>query len=152
MSSVSVAARGVSGAIRATVASRQSVALITLLKPRVSAVVVAERLPEARFVLIAEDQPPRPLRALPEVQMRDEQAGRAAVLGLEVLAVVAVGDPRLAAGDVLDGQVGGVAAVADGGDVAAPELDAVEQGVDGDARPLRVELAPRRHAVDVDGD
>src|SRR3954453_20626120 len=97
-SSVSVAARGVSGAIRATVASRQSVALITLFKPGVSAVVVTERLPEARLVLLPEDQPPYPLRPLPEVQGRDEQAGGAAVLGLELLAVVEEGDPGLPAG------------------------------------------------------
>ena len=50
-----MAARGVSGVIRATVAVRQSVALITLFKPRVSAVVVAERLPEAGFVVVGEE-------------------------------------------------------------------------------------------------
>src|SRR3954453_23203041 len=91
-SSVSVAARGVSGAIAATVARRQSVALITLFKPGVSAIVVAEGLPEGGLVLLAEDQPPHPLRALPEVEVRDEQAGGAAVLGLQVVAVEAVGD------------------------------------------------------------
>src|SRR3954451_15304083 len=92
-SSVNVAARGVSGAIAATVATRQSVALITLFKPGVSAVVVAERLPETRLVLLREIQPAHPLRALPEVQMRDEQAGGAAVLGLEGLTVESVDDP-----------------------------------------------------------
>src|SRR5690349_14980857 len=85
--SVSVAARGVSGAIRVTVAARQSVALITLFKPGISAVVIAERLPEAGLVLGGEDEPSHPLRALPEVQVRDEQAGGAAVLGPERLAV-----------------------------------------------------------------
>ena len=89
-----MAARGVSGAIAATVATRQSVALITLLKPGIPAVVVAERLPEARLVLLREVQPAHPLRALPEVEVRDEQAGGAAVLGLEVVAVEAVDDPR----------------------------------------------------------
>src|SRR3954451_21250023 len=103
-SSVNVAARGVSGATAATVATRQSVALITLFKPGVSAVVVAERLPEARVVLLGEVQAAHPLRALPEVQVRDEQPCRTAVLGLEVVALVAVDDPRAAAGDVLDRQ------------------------------------------------
>src|SRR5690242_21585947 len=93
-SSVSVAARGVSGAIAETVATRQSVALITLFKPGVSAVVVAERLPEARVVGLHEVQAAHPLRALPEVEVRDEQAGGTPVLGLEVVAVVAVDDPR----------------------------------------------------------
>src|SRR4051812_9760367 len=137
-SSVSVAARGVSGAIRVTVAARQSVALITLLKPRVSAVVVAERLPEAGLVLVAEDQPPHPLRALPEVQVRDEQAGGAAVLGLELVAVVAVDDPGAPARQVLEREVGRVAAVAEGGHVAAERLDALEQRVDRHALPGRV--------------
>src|SRR5689334_665975 len=110
-SSVSVAARGVSGAIAATVATRQSVALITLFKPGISAVVVAERLPEARVVLLGEVQPAHPLRALPEIQVRDEQPGGTAVLGLEVLAFVAVDDPGTAARDVLHRQVRRVAAV-----------------------------------------
>src|SRR3954453_20945829 len=100
-SRVSVAARGVSGAIAATVATRQSVALITLFKPGISAIVVAERLPEARLDVVHEVQPAHPLRALPEVQVRDEQPGRAAVLGLEVVAVIAVDDPGAAAREVL---------------------------------------------------
>ena len=56
--------------------------------------------------------------------MRDEQAGGAAVLGLEVVAVEAVDDPRAAARDVLDREVGRVAAVGERGDVAAERLDA----------------------------
>src|SRR3954453_3354562 len=140
-SSVNVAARGVSGAIRATVASRQSVALIALFKPRVSAVVVAEGLPEAGLVLLREREPAPPFGALPEVEVRDEQPGRAAVLGLEVVAVVGVDHPCLAAGDVLDRQVGRVATVAERGDVAALELDPVEQRVDRHAAPVGIELA-----------
>src|SRR5262245_23958272 len=85
-SSVSVAARGVSGAVAAIVAVRQSVALIALLKPGVSTVVIAERLPEAGLVILGEDQAADPFRALPEVQMRDEHPGGPAVLGLERLA------------------------------------------------------------------
>src|SRR5215207_234807 len=74
------------------------------------------------------------------------------MFGLELVAVVAVDDPRLAARDVLDREVRRVAAVAQGGDVAALELHAVQQRVDGDAGPLRVELRPGRHAVDVHGE
>src|SRR4051794_26833514 len=150
-SRVSVAARGVSGAIAATVATRQSVALITLFKPGVSAIVVAERLPEARLVLVHEMQPAHPLRALPEVQVRDEQTGRAAVLGLEVAAVVAVHDPCTSARQVLERKVGGVAAVRERRDIAAERLDPLEQRVDGYALPARVELRPGGDAMDVDG-
>src|SRR3954470_17303893 len=103
-SSVSVAARGVSGAIAATVAVRQSVALITLLKPGIPAVVISERLPEAGLVLLGEGETADPLGALPEVQMRDQQARRTAVLGFEVISVELVDDPRLATGDVVDRQ------------------------------------------------
>jgi len=39
------------------------------------------------------------------------------VLGLERLAAVVVGDPGLAVGDVLEGQIRGVAAVAEGEEV-----------------------------------
>src|SRR5205807_8936018 len=89
-----------------------SVALVALLEPRVSVVVVAVALPEARLVLGAELDSPHPLRALPEVELRDEQPRPPAVLGLERLAVVGVGDPRLAAGDVLQREIRRVAAVA----------------------------------------
>ena len=90
-----------------------------------------------------------PLRALPEVEVRHEQPRRAAVLGLERLAVVAERDPRLAARDVLEREVGRVAAVAERDDELGRRLDAVEQRVDRDALPARVELRPLRHAVDV---
>ena len=61
----------------------------------------------------AQPQPAHPLGALPEVQVRHEQPRRPAVLGLERLAVVAERDPGLAAGHVLERQVGRVAAVAE---------------------------------------
>ena len=66
---------------------------------------------------LEQTQAAHPLGALPEVEVRDEQARRAAVLRLERLAVVAERDPRLAARDVLERQVGRVAAVAERDDV-----------------------------------
>ena len=68
----------------------RSVAPVALLPPRVAVVVVAVGLPEAGLVgARVSVQPAHPLGALPEVQVRDEQPRRAAVLGLERLAVVA---------------------------------------------------------------
>ena len=96
--------------------------------------------------------PAHPLRALPEVEVRDEQPRRAAVLRVERLVVVLVRDPRLAVADVLEREVRRVAAVAEREDVLGARVDAVEQRVERDARPRRVELRPLRHAVDVDGD
>src|SRR3712207_5302730 len=101
---------GVSGTTSTTSPRRQSslrgrpatlVAPVALLAPGVPVVVVAQRLPEAGDVVGGELQAPHPLGALPEVQVRAEQARRAAVLGLEGRPLVGEGDPRLAAGDLL---------------------------------------------------
>src|SRR4051794_39565747 len=127
----------------------KSVAPVTLLKPGIPAVVVAVALPEARPILLAEDQAAHPLGALPEVQMRDEQARRSAVLGLQRLAVEVERDPGLAAGDVLERQVRVVAAVAHGDRVLGLGLHALEQRVHRDALPARPQLGPRGDAVDV---
>src|SRR3954470_14514809 len=81
------------------------VAPVALLFPRVAAVVVAVGLPEAGLVVVEELDAAHPLGALPEVEMRHQQARRPAVLGLERLVAVAVCDPRLAAGHVGDRQV-----------------------------------------------
>jgi hypothetical protein len=51
------------------------------------------------------------------------------VLGFERLAAVVVGDPGLAVGDVLERQVRGVAAIAEGEQVAGIMLDQAEQRV-----------------------
>ena len=64
--------------------------------------------------LLDEVQPAHPFRALPEIQMRHQQPRRTAMLGIERLAFVTRGDHRLAADQVLDRHVGGVAAVAMG--------------------------------------
>src|SRR5215218_454101 len=74
---------------------------VTLLAPRVAVVVVAECFPEAGFVATQEPQASDPLGALPKVQVWHEQARRTAVLRLQGLAVVRIGDPGLAACGVL---------------------------------------------------
>src|SRR5690348_9584130 len=86
-----------------------SVALIPLLFPRVAVVVVAVHLPEARLVVVAQLDPAHPLGALPEVEVRHEQASGAAVLGVERLVVVLVRDPRLAVAQILQREVRRVA-------------------------------------------
>ena len=72
------------------------------------------------------------------------------MLGLERLALILERDPCPASGHVLQGQVGGVAAVAEHQHVLSAGLDALEQRVDGHAGPLRIELRPGGDAVDVD--
>src|SRR5215212_695013 len=139
--------RGVAGRVSMTSPMRQtsipgrrwisaiSVSPVALLAPRVAVVVVAQRLPETRLVVRQEPEAPDPLGALPEVEMGDEQAGGAAVLRFERLAVVGVGDPGSTARDILEWQVRGVASVAERRDVLGRGLDPFEQGVYRDALP-----------------
>src|SRR5215207_8558358 len=88
-----------------------SVAPVPLLLPGVAVVVVAEALPEARLVLVQEPDATDPLGALPQIQMRHQQPRRAAMLGLQLRTVIGERDPRLAIEQVLQRQVGAVAAV-----------------------------------------
>src|SRR6266481_6149024 len=81
--------RGVSGRISATVATchpptrgkpTRSVALVALLEPGIAAVVVAALLPEPGFVVVPEAQTGYPFGALPDVEVRHQHPGWAAVL------------------------------------------------------------------------
>src|SRR6185437_14989349 len=127
-------------------------ALVPLLAPWVSVVVVAELLPEAALVAEHQVEAGDPLGGLPEVQVRHEEPGGAAVLGAQRLAVVFVGDPCLAVAQVRQRRVRRVAAIAAGHDISGVRLDAVEQRVERDAAPVRAELGPLSDAVDVRGD
>src|SRR5262249_61442356 len=99
-------------------------------------------LPDALAIVSQQPQPANPRRALPEVEVRVEQAGGTAVLGIERLPVVPVRDPRLAAGEVLHGNIRRVAAVRERQRVRAVVVDLFEQRVDGHALPVRVGLPP----------
>ena len=62
---------------------------------------VAVGFPETGLVLEPELKAARPLGALPEVEVRDEQARRATVLRVELLVVVLECDPCLSVADVV---------------------------------------------------
>src|SRR5262249_12849448 len=130
----------------------RSVAPVPLFQPRVAEDVVAVRLPEAGAVLVSQPQAAHPLRALPEVKMGYEQPRGAAVFRLERLAAVGVRDPGFAVGDVLERQVRRVVAVRVREQVLRVVVDVIQEGVDRDTLPDRVELRPLRDAVDVDRD
>src|SRR5215213_8593488 len=132
--------------------SATSVPPVALLAPGVAVVVVAEGLPEAGFVFGDQPQSSHPLGALPEVQVRHEQAGRTAVLGLERLAAVGVSDPGLTACDIIQRQVRGVAAVAEGDDVLGSDLYFFKKCVHRDTFPPCAQLRPLSDTVDVCGD
>src|SRR4051812_1080079 len=106
-------------------ATGASVAPEALLTPGISVVVVAEGLPEAHLVALHDLEPADPLGALPEVDVRNQQPRAPTVLGLEPAIVVRVGHPGLPAPHGLHLQVGGVAAVAEGGHVAAAHVHAL---------------------------
>src|SRR5262249_41647341 len=162
----SVVVRRVSATLSTTSACRQarrralaraggaaSIAVIALLTPGVSVDVVAEGLPEARLIVLHELQPADPLRRLPEVEVRDQETRRAAVLRRQRLAVEAGRHQALATEQVVERQVGRVAAVAVRHEVGRRRLLEArrrEQVVDRDPLPDGSELAPLGHAVDVD--
>ena len=84
-SSTSVRGAVVSRARTGTTRARpaRSVAPVPLLAPWVSVVVVAERSPRSRARRrCSSSMPLHPLGRLPQVQVRDQQPGRAAVLGV----------------------------------------------------------------------
>src|SRR5260370_8247038 len=115
---------------------------VALFPPWVSAYVVAVRFPQPRLLLVLEGDAAHPLRALPEIEVWHEQAQRAAMLGMQRLAVVFEYHPRLMAGQVVEGEVRRVAPVrVDGGELGSC-LDAFEQRVDPHAGPRGFELGP----------
>src|SRR5437868_12905467 len=136
----------------ASQATPQSVAPVPLFQPRVAENVIAVGLPETRLVLVLQPEAAHPLRALPEVEVRHQQPRRPAVLRLERLAVVVVGDPCLAIRDVLERQVRRVTPVAEREQVAGIMVDESEERVERDALPDGVELRPLGDAMDVGRD
>src|SRR5512145_924397 len=153
--------RGVCGTIAVTAAGRHSsfaaaacdtasVSRVTLLLPGIAVHVVAAQLPEPRLVALGELQAVQPLRRLPEIEMRDEQAGGTAVLGRDRLALVRDRDHPAPADKVLRRHIGRIAVDRMGENVGRRRLDAGvgEEIVDRDPLPRRVELAPLRDAMD----
>src|SRR6267142_3964526 len=130
----------------------RSVAGVPLFFPRVTVVVVAVALPESGRVVLPELDAAHPLRALPEVEVGDEQPRRPAVLRVERLVLVFVGDPRLPIADVRERQVRRVTTVAERENELGARVDAVEQRFERNASPRCVQLRPLGDAVDVDGD
>ena len=77
-------ARALSGLLATRRRTARSVARVPLLAPGIALVVVTERSPRTPARLVDQLQAADPLGALPEVQVRDEEPGRAAVLGVQV--------------------------------------------------------------------
>src|SRR5919107_1590754 len=86
-------------------------ALAVAARPGVAAHVVAAFFPEARLVFGEEAHALDPLRGLPSVEPRDDEAHGAAVLGRDGLAVVRPGEERVFGQEVFQGEVGRPAVV-----------------------------------------
>src|SRR3954468_741466 len=121
-----------------------SVAPVALFLPGVAAVVIAVALPEARLIHGGELDPAEPLRALPRVEARHDEAQRVAVLGRERLAVGAKCQQAIVALRELDRRVRGeaVLAVRDHKLRFGGRLRELDDLGEGDALPLLVEPAP----------
>src|SRR5260370_40695233 len=73
------------------------------------------------------------------------------MLRFQGLAFIGIDDPCLATEHLFEGEVGGIASIAEGEHVAGVIADLREQRIEGDALPLRVQVRPLGHAVDVPG-
>src|SRR5262249_24254664 len=92
-----------------------------------------------------------PLGALPEVQVRDQQARRTTVLQLEVLAAEPKCDPCLPVEEILQRQIRRVPAKGVNERKRRIVGDAVQQRIERHAFPHRVELRPPSTAWDIRG-
>src|SRR5262249_19816421 len=90
--------------------SRSEAVPVALLLPRAAAHVVPVLLPDTRVILARELDSLGPLRALPEVEVRDHDPHGCAVLRGQGSAVVTRGEKVLVAVEVLQGDVGRPAA------------------------------------------
>src|SRR5260370_7278144 len=72
---------------------KRSIPGISLFRPGIAAVVIAAHFPIARRVLATEFDALQPFGALPEIEMRHDEAHRAAVLLLQRLAGPATPHP-----------------------------------------------------------
>ena len=109
---------------------------VALFLPRVGVVVVAVALPEAKLVVVEELEPADPLRALPEIALRDQEPERVAVLELERLAVEGVREQDVVVIEDRQRQVRRVALLRVGDDVGRgrPDLGELEDRT-GSGRP-----------------
>jgi len=89
-----------------------SIVEITLFEPGIGAVVIAVNLPVPRRVLGRELDPLQPLRAFPEVEMRDDEANRPAVFPRQRLTLPCVRHDAVFGGEILQSDIRRVVIVA----------------------------------------
>src|SRR4051812_31136827 len=85
---------------------------VPLLGPGIAPHVVAVALPESGAVLIDELNPSEPLCTLPEIEVRHDEPHRPPVIGLEVLAIRAMGDEDVRTQQIRKRKIGRVVMLA----------------------------------------
>src|SRR5205085_5932152 len=112
---------------------------------------VAAHFPVARAIFGGELDRLHELRAFPGVEFRDDDAGRAAVLSRDGLAIELRGNEDVVVHAIFQTNIGAVAIVAGEEDVFHFRLRSNEfgEGEEGDAAPAAIELAPGSDAVEV---
>src|SRR5215471_5016447 len=85
---------------------------ITLLRPGIAAHVVAAHFPETGPVLGHEGDPPKPFRALPEIELRHHRSYGSAVLAGDRLALPGMGEQHVVVVEIGERQVRRVVVVA----------------------------------------
>jgi len=112
-------------------------------------IVIPKRFPKTRFILVEQSETTNPLCALPKVEVRDQQSGRAAVLGCEGLSLTGISYPRLPAQYILDRKIRSVTTITKGYYVPGMVIDLCQQCIDRDPFPICVQFGPLRHTMDV---
>lgn len=112
---------------------------------------VAAQLPEAGFITISELERTNPLGRFPEIEVRDQEPGRAAVIALQRLTAEPGRNHCFAADQIRHRNIGCVAFLAGRERVIGRwlKLGIGQERIDGYPFPDRIELCPVGHAVDI---
>src|SRR5437867_1591403 len=123
---------------------------IPLLFPWIGVHVIAVLLPESRWIHVEELEGAQPLGRLPEVELRDHQAHRPAMIRLDVAPVVLEGEQHVVVPEILERRVGGVVGIGvlENPLRLQPRLHLLHDPPGRHTFPFVVELRPAGHAVD----
>src|SRR5271169_944386 len=124
---------------------------VALLFPRIAVGVIAVAFPEAEAVVVEQHETSDPLDAFPCVELRDDEAQRAAVLASKRLAVMLEGEENIWLQQIFERHVGRVTLLGKNGSKmrAGLWLDQLHHIREQHTFPVIVEAAPARNAMEV---
>src|SRR5215471_5200931 len=103
-------------------------------------IVIPKRLPETRFILVEQSETANPLGAFPEVEMRNQQSRRAAMLGIERLSFIGIRYPRLPTHELFHRKIRSVTTITKGHYVLGMVIDLCQECIDRDTFPICVQF------------